>query len=152
MQRRETYSYGPERNGVRLIITCAICILAFFATLLIIGRYINITPWIIYIHGVYWAIFVIAAVSSGTSILCKMQKRLKISDTEVHYLYGGLSKHKVSIPVSRVRSCKIDTSCLQRAFGTSTLSICTAGDKDEICFEDIKNGEEAYRTIMEMIQ
>lgn len=152
MERRQTYSYGPERNGVNLAISCVIWTVVFYTLLLVVGRCVDITAWTIGIQAGYWILLVVCAAGSGISILCKMQKKLKVSDTEVHYLYGVLTKHKVSIPISKVRSCKIGTSLLQRAFGLSTLSICTAGDNDEIYFEDIKGGEEAYRTIMDMIQ
>lgn len=152
MERRQTYSYGPARNGVRLIVDCFICTVVFYILLFVVGRYVDLTKWTTSINVGYWSILVVGAVGCGISILCKTQKELKISDTEVHYLYGVLSKQKVSIPISKVRSCKIGTSLLQRAFGLSTLSICTAGDNDKIFFEDIKGGEEAYRTIMDMIQ
>lgn len=152
MERRQTYSYGPERNGVRLAVGCVIWTVVFYILLFVAGRYVDITKWLIHINVGYWSVLAVYAASCGISILCKTKKELKISDTEVHYLYGVLSKRKVSIPVSKVRSCKIGTSLLQRAFGLSTLSICTAGDNDEIFFKDIKGGEEAYRTIMDMIQ
>lgn len=149
---RRTYSYGPERNGVKLAIGCVVWTVVFYILLFIVGRYVDITAWFTGINAGYWILLAVCGVGSGISILCKTQKKLKISDTEVHYLYGVFSKQKVSIPISKVRSCKIGTSPLQRAFGTSTLSICTAGDNEEIYFEDIKCGEEAYRTIMDMIQ
>ena len=152
MEKRETYFYGPERDGVKLTIGCFIWTVIFYILLFVVGRCVNITAWTTGIQAGYWILLVVCATGFGISILCKMQKKLKISNTEVHYLYGVLSKQKVSIPISKVRSCKIGTSPLQRAFGTSTLSVCTAGDNDEIFFEDIKGGEEAYDTIMRMIQ
>lgn len=153
MENRKTYSYGPERNGVKLAIGCVIWTVVFYILLFgVVGRCVDITAWTIGIQAGYWILLAVCAAGSGISILCKMKKKLKVSDTEVHYLYGVLTRHKVSIPISKVRSCKIGTSLLQRAFGLYTLSICTAGDNDEIYFEDIKDGEEAYRTIMDMIQ
>lgn len=151
-ERKQTYSYGPERDGVNLAIGCVIWTVVFYILLFAVEKCVNITAWTTGIQAGYWILLVVCAAASGISILCKTKKELKISDAEVHYLYGVLTKHKVSIPISKVRSCKIGTSLLQRVFGLSTLSICTAGDNDEIYFEDIKGGEEAYRTIMDMIQ
>ena len=47
MERRQTYSYGPARNGVRLTAGCAIGIMVFYILLFITGRYVDITKWLI---------------------------------------------------------------------------------------------------------
>jgi len=152
MEKKPSYFYGPERDGVNLAIGCVISTVVFYILLFIVSVCVNITEWITIIQVGYWILMVVCAVCAGISILCKTKQELKILDTEVHYLYGVLIKYKISIPTSKILFCQFNKSLLQRAFGLSTLGICTASDKYEIYFVDIKNGEEAYRSIMDMIK
>lgn len=145
--------YEPKRDRAKLIINSIVYTVLFYIIVSVIGRCnADMASWNDYIKGIYWILFVIFFAGAVIAIFCRTKQCLQITDTEINYQCGVLEKRKVILPISKVRSCKIRVTILQRIYGSSTLSICTAGDADEICFVDIKDGEEACRIIKDLIK
>lgn len=109
------------------------------------------------IHGlinfftVLYLIFVIPWITGCiASIYSNTYRKLFISQDEIVYSHGMFKKTTISIPSNKIRTCSKYSTVLQRVCNTMTISITTAGDSDEIRFENIGNGEEAYRLIRQM--
>lgn len=75
---------------------------------------------------------------------------LIIKPNEILYQTGWLSKKTTSIPSNKIRSCSKSSGILQRACGTMSISITTAGDSAEIHFNNLENGEAAYQLICQL--
>jgi len=58
--------------------------------------------------------------------------RLAVTEGEILYEQGLLSKHRSEFGFSSVRTIKVKQSFFNRIFGTGTIEIYTAGDKPEI--------------------
>ena len=58
--------------------------------------------------------------------------KLVITDKEVLYEKGLLSKEKSELNLDKVRTVKIKQSFFNRMFGTGTIELYTAGDRPEI--------------------
>ena len=59
-------------------------------------------------------------------------EKLVISDKEILFETGLLSKNRAEVNISSVRTVKIQQSFFNRIFGTGTIELYTAGDKPEI--------------------
>ena len=58
--------------------------------------------------------------------------RLQVTEDEVLYEKGLLSKERSEIAISSVRTVRVSQSFLNRLFGTGTVELYTAGDNPEI--------------------
>lgn len=58
--------------------------------------------------------------------------RLTITDREVHYVYGLLSKTRTELGLTSIRSIRVDQSFFQRILGIGDIEFYTAGDNPEI--------------------
>lgn len=58
--------------------------------------------------------------------------KLTVTENEVLYEKGLLSKNRCEISISGVRTVRIQQSFLNRIFGTGTIELYTAGDRPEI--------------------
>jgi uncharacterized membrane protein YdbT with pleckstrin-like domain len=58
--------------------------------------------------------------------------KLTITDEELRFERGILSKDRIEMKLSSIRSVRIKQSLFQRLFGTGDISIFTAGDAPEL--------------------
>jgi len=58
--------------------------------------------------------------------------KLTVTDSEVHFEQGLLSKDHSEVSISSVRTVKVKQTLANRIFGTGTVEIYTAGDNPEI--------------------
>ena len=84
------------------------------------------------------------------STYIKTYSSLIIKQNNIVYNYGWMTKKTVTIPVCKIRSCSKSIGILQRRCGTMDIYITTAGDVSEIKFSNIKNGEEAYKELVQL--
>ncbi|MCI9247041.1 MAG: PH domain-containing protein [Clostridia bacterium] len=152
MRTRKIYPYDSSKDMIRLLCSFAIFVIAIFTIGMTVEKFIDLNQWGKEILTALLFCVVMYPAGFFASICGKMQKKLKISDTEVYYLYGWVFKRKISIPISKVMGCEISTSPLQKIVGLSTISIWTEEREETICFKDIKNGKDAYQTIWKLVQ
>lgn len=87
--------------------------------------------------GFILSIVIIPAFGVGLVILliwylrC-ISSKLTITETEILYEQGLLSKNRSEIGFSSVRTIKVKQSFFNRIFGTGTIELYTAGDEPEI--------------------
>lgn len=97
---------------------------------------------------VFFAILVVR-----TIINCVLKTHcnyLILTENEIVYHTGWLTKKTTNIQLNKIRSCSKISGPFQRAFGVSNISVTTAGDQPEITFYSIKGGDEAYEIIINM--
>ena len=58
--------------------------------------------------------------------------KLKVTDTQVMYEKGILSKERSEISIDSIRTVKVKQSFINRIFGVGTIELYTAGDTPEI--------------------
>jgi len=98
------------------------------------------------------SVLLIAAFGLGLLILlvwyvkCKSEV-LTITQDELHYVRGILSKSRSEIRLSSIRSLQVDQSLFQRMFGTGDIKIYTAGDNPEIVVAGMPNPHEIRELI-----
>lgn len=61
-----------------------------------------------------------------------ISSKLTITETEILYEQGLLSKNRSEIGFSSIRTIKVKQSFFNRIFGTGTIELYTAGDEPEI--------------------
>jgi len=64
-------------------------------------------------------------------LLTKASK-LTVTENEIHYEKGLLSKEHSEINMSSVRTVKVKQSFFNRIFGVGTIALYTAGDEPEV--------------------
>jgi uncharacterized membrane protein YdbT with pleckstrin-like domain len=65
------------------------------------------------------------------ALKCKATK-ISVSDTELIFEQGLLSKAKVELSLSNIRTVKLNQSFGQRIFGTGDIEVFTSGDAPEV--------------------
>ncbi len=63
--------------------------------------------------------------------------KLVVTDNEVLFEQGLLSKHRSEVTIGSVRAVKVKQSFFNRIFGTGTVELYTAGDEPEIVVSGI---------------
>lgn len=149
---RRTYLYDSSSDTSKLRLGFIIGIVAFFVILCVMDRHIDLKPRTTEIIAIFLLFCAVYVIGSFISLASKRQRMLKMTDTEVYYLYGLWSKQKVVVPLSKVQSCQIGEDFFQKACETSTLSIYTTGDRCRIRFKDIRGGQEVCDFIMKKIR
>lgn len=105
------------------------------------------------VPGVYLFVMVLYHIHEIISIyLRKRCTCLIIRRDEIVFCRGFFTRRNTTIPVNRIKDCSTESGILQQICGTMTLLLTTAGDQREICFVDIKNGEEAEKLINKLIR
>lgn len=152
----KVYRYKPDRDVAGLIIRNIVIAIIYFILIFIL-RYIFRTYKIEYGRLIFVLVvgYLIGAPIGIFSVIwdiyCNKKQLLQITESEIIYTYGVFHKGLISVPTSKVRSCSLSSGPMQRFFACSTLCIYTAGDVSEICFENIEKGEDARKTIMNLI-
>ena len=62
---------------------------------------------------------------------CKSSK-LVVTDTDILFEQGLLSKHRSEMTFESIRTVKVKQSFFNRIFGTGTIELFTAGDSPEV--------------------
>lgn len=75
--------------------------------------------------GIGIVIFIIWSIASRT-------KKLTITDSEMRYETGFLSKARTELRLQSIRSVRVNQSFFQRILGTGDVEVYTAGDTPEI--------------------
>ncbi len=148
---RKIYRCNPKRRVVLLLFWSIFSIVAFYAILNIVSNRLDLSQVSACIQIGYWIVFTICVTVAGMSVYAVKQKCLKVSPTEITYVYGVLSKQRITVPVSKILGCGRRKTITQSMFNTSDLFICTIGDIGEFYLNDIEQGQEAYTTILALI-
>ncbi len=87
--------------------------------------------------GFILSILLIPAFGVGLLILLvwyvkSKSEKLTITETELKYERGILSKSRNELRLANVRSTRVNQSLFQRMFGTGDVDIFTAGDNPEV--------------------
>jgi len=94
-----------------------------------------------------WFIFslaLIAAFGLGLLILVawyvkSKSEKLTITETELKYEKGILSKSRSELRLTNIRSTRVNQSFFQRILGTGDILIFTAGDSPEVTAKGLPN-------------
>lgn len=76
---------------------------------------------------------------------------LKIEDGDMLFEKGILSKNRIEISISKIRSVRVNQSFFQRMFDVGTVEVYTAGDNPELTINGIPHPNEV-RTLVKEIQ
>jgi uncharacterized membrane protein YdbT with pleckstrin-like domain len=88
------------------------------------------------------SVLLIAAFGFGIIILLYWYLKtrataLTVTDSELMYVRGILSKDRTSMPLKHVRSVRIAQGFIKRILGVGTIQISTAGDEPEFTIVDM---------------
>lgn len=102
--------------------------------------------------GFILCVLLIAAFGIGLLILLiwyiKTQATvLTVTDNEIIYERGILSKDRLSVSLRHVRSVEVIQSLVNRIFGVGTIMILTAGDMPEFTVSDFPDPHEVDEAI-----
>lgn len=64
--------------------------------------------------------------------LSSRAKKLTITNEELRYEQGILSKRRVELRLASIRSVRVNQSLFQRMFGTGDIEVYSAGDQPEV--------------------
>ena len=108
-------------------------------------------------RDVYKAFLVFVTIASilfviygAVDIYCNTFDCLTVSQDEITYSYGWLTKSTKTIPVNKILSCSKSSDMLQRACGTMSIAVTTECGENSIYFSNIENGDEAYQLISQL--
>lgn len=153
----KSFSYKALRDIIGTAIGSLCAVIGFFAmnTSVSLFRIFgedpeNVREAITIVSWIYIGIAACFIVAAILDIISNSFQRLEIKTDEIVYSEGWLSKSTTSIPAHKIRSCTKTSGPLQRACGTMTIKITTAGDDAEIYFANIGDGETAYKTLCEI--
>lgn len=151
---KRTFGYDNATDILKVVIDAIIFIILFVVFHKLIKRIeeAELMILLIALAAILGFIFLATIIGRCISIEVNKYKKLTISEAEVTYSYGWLTKKTKTIPISKVRSCSKSSGILQRLCGTMDLGITTAGDVEEIYFCNIEKGEEAYKMISKIIR
>ena len=152
MEENKVFRCTPKRIAVMHTLFGVLAIVVFYSILFAVRRQIGTGQWNSYVQYGFWIFLLIYAVMSVIVTLSSKKRELKVTATEIVYNYGLFSARKVALPFSRILACETRKSRTQQLFNTSDLLIYTIGDIKALYLDDIKEGEKAYRTVLELIQ
>lgn len=94
--------------------------------------------------GFILAVILIAAFGLGLIILLawymlSKASKLEVTDSEILYEEGLLSKERSEVNISSIRSIKVKQSFINRIFGVGSVELYTAGDAPEISVSGLPN-------------
>lgn len=103
--------------------------------------------------GFVLAVVLIAAFGLGILILLvwyvkAKSRRLRVTQNELLYEIGLLSKSRNELRLSTIRSVRVDQSLWQRMFGTGKVSVFTAGDAPEVVADGMPNPHRLREILM----
>lgn len=105
-------------------------------------------------HPFWFILFVllIAAVGLGLLILIFWYIKTKataltVTDHELLYEKGILSKERLAVSLRHVRSVQVNQSFINRILGVGTVEISTAGDEPEFTVADLPDPHQVRQAI-----
>ena len=93
-----------------------------------------------------WFVVCILLIPLGVGILFLLvwwvqaiSTKIMITDGAVLYEKGLLSKSRVDLKISRIRTVTVKQGVVQRMLGAGNLAVYTAGDKPEVVINGVKH-------------
>ncbi|HEX5418664.1 MAG TPA: PH domain-containing protein [Gammaproteobacteria bacterium] len=74
---------------------------------------------------------------------------LTITNEELHYETGFLSKSRSEVRLTSIRSVRVHQSLMERIFGTGDIEVFTAGDQPEVTVRGMPNPDRVRELIGE---
>jgi uncharacterized membrane protein YdbT with pleckstrin-like domain len=105
-------------------------------------------------HPFWFILFVLLIAAFGIGLLILLYWYIKtratsltVSDHELLYERGILSKERLAVSLRHVRSVQVNQSFVNRILGVGTIEISTAGDEPEFTVEDLPDPHEVREAI-----
>jgi len=73
----------------------------------------------------------------GIWYLSSRSKTLTITNDRLRYVEGILSKNRIELRLSSIRSIRVNQNVFQRLFGTGDIQIYSAGDAPEVTIKGL---------------
>lgn len=105
-------------------------------------------------HPFWFIVFVLLIAAFGLGLLILLYWYIKtratsltVSDHELLYEKGILSKERLAVSLRHVRSVQVNQSFINRILGVGEIEIKTAGDEPEFTVADLPDPHEVRETI-----
>ena len=105
-------------------------------------------------HPFWFILFVLLIAAFGLGLLILLYWYIKtrattltVTEHELLYEKGILSKERLSVSLRHVRSVQINQSFVNRILGVGTVEIATAGDEPEFAVKDMPDPHEIREAI-----
>jgi uncharacterized membrane protein YdbT with pleckstrin-like domain len=105
-------------------------------------------------HPFWFILFVLLIAAFGIGLLILLYWYIKtrataltVTEHELMYERGILSKDRLSVSLRHVRSVDVKQSFVNRILGVGTIQVSTAGDEPEFTVKDLPNPHEIREAI-----
>ncbi len=105
-------------------------------------------------HPFWFVLFVLLILAFGIGILILLYWYIKtratsltVTDHELLYEKGILSKERLAVSLQHVRSVQVNQGFINRILGVGTIEIKTAGDEPEFTVADLPDPHEVREAI-----
>ena len=105
-------------------------------------------------HPFWFILFVLLIAAFGLGLLILLYWYIKtratsltVSEHELLYEEGILSKERLAVSLRHVRSVQVNQGFINRILGVGTIEIKTAGDEPEFTVTDLPDPHEVRETI-----
>jgi uncharacterized membrane protein YdbT with pleckstrin-like domain len=105
-------------------------------------------------HPFWFIVFVLLIAAFGLGLLILLYWYIKtrataltVTEHELLYERGILSKERLSVSLRHVRSVQVNQSFVNRLLGVGTIEISTAGDEPEFTVHDLPDPHEIREAI-----
>ena len=105
-------------------------------------------------HPFWFIVFVLLIAAFGLGLLILLYWYIKtratsltVSDHELLYEKGILSKERLAVSLRHVRSVQVNQSFINRILGVGEIEIKTAGDEPEFTVKDLPDPHEVREAI-----
>jgi len=105
-------------------------------------------------HPFWFILFVLLIAAFGIGLLILLYWYIKtqataltVTEHELLYEKGILSKERLSVSLRHVRSVQVNQSFVNRILGVGTVEIATAGDEPEFTVKDLPDPHEIREAI-----
>jgi uncharacterized membrane protein YdbT with pleckstrin-like domain len=105
-------------------------------------------------HPFWFILFVLLIAAFGIGLLILLYWYIKtrataltVTQHELMYERGILSKDRLSVSLRHVRSVEVKQSFVNRILGVGTIQVSTAGDEPEFTVKDLPNPHEIREAI-----
>lgn len=146
------FDYKPTRDLVGVAIQLAVWLVGFILVRTILWNMDLVGKSSLSLFSrIYLAIAFVCIVVTLANIYSCTFNRITFNGKELTYTTGLFSVTTIYIPVKRIQTCTKSIGFIQRLCGTMDISITVTGERDEIVFNNIGKGEDAYKLITELI-
>jgi uncharacterized membrane protein YdbT with pleckstrin-like domain len=105
-------------------------------------------------HPFWFILFVLLIAAFGLGLLILIYWYIKtratsltVTDHELLYEKGILSKERLAVSLRHVRSVQVNQGFVNRILGVGTIEIKTAGDEAEFIVDDLPDPHEVHEAI-----